>query len=142
MDTIKQVEMKEKILKDYFRRTRKQLKTKLYSRNLIKGINTWTVPFVRYSESLLKLTREELQQMDKRIRKLMSVNKAIYPKYNIDRLNETRKERGRGPASIEDSIDTSIRQLQDYIKKYKEKLIRVTRNNINNTSINRTKHKH
>ena len=39
-DTIKQVEMKDKIKKEYLRRTRKQLETKLSSRNLIKGINT------------------------------------------------------------------------------------------------------
>ena len=47
-DTIKQVEVKEKIKKEYLRRTRKLLKTKLSSRNLIKGINTWAAPFVRY----------------------------------------------------------------------------------------------
>ena len=35
-DTIKQVEMKEKIKKEYLRRTRKLLQTKLCSRNLIK----------------------------------------------------------------------------------------------------------
>ena len=40
-DTIKQVEMKGKIQKEYLRRTRKILETKLSCRNLIKGINTW-----------------------------------------------------------------------------------------------------
>ena len=45
-DTIKQVEMKDKIRKEYLRRTRKLLETKLSSRNLIKGINTWAVPLV------------------------------------------------------------------------------------------------
>ena len=39
-DTIKQVEMKEKIKKKYLWRTRKLLKTKLCYRNLIEGINT------------------------------------------------------------------------------------------------------
>ena len=39
-DTIKQQEMKENIKKEYFRGTRKLLETKLYCRNLIKGINT------------------------------------------------------------------------------------------------------
>ena len=43
-DTIKQVEMKDKIRKEYLRRTRKLLETKLSSRNLIKGRNTWDVP--------------------------------------------------------------------------------------------------
>ena len=40
-DAIKQVEMKDKIQEEYLRRTRKLLETKLSSRNLIKGINTW-----------------------------------------------------------------------------------------------------
>ena len=52
-DTIKQMEMKDKIRK-YLRRTRKLLETKLSSRNLIKGINTLAVPFVRYSGPFLK----------------------------------------------------------------------------------------
>ena len=37
-DTIKQVEMKDKIKKEYIRRTRKLLETKLSSRNLINWI--------------------------------------------------------------------------------------------------------
>ena len=56
-DTIKQVETKEKIKKEYLRRTRKLLETKLSSRNLIKGINTWAVSLVRYSGPFLKWTR-------------------------------------------------------------------------------------
>ena len=55
-DTIKQVDMKGKMKKEYLRRMRKLLKTKLYSRNLINGINTWAVPIVRYSD---KWTREQ-----------------------------------------------------------------------------------
>ena len=54
-DTIKQVEMKDKIQKEYLKRTRKLLETKLFNRNLIKGINTWAVPLVRYSGPFLKV---------------------------------------------------------------------------------------
>ena len=39
-DTIKHVEMKEKIKKEYLRKMRKLYKTKLWSSNFIKGINT------------------------------------------------------------------------------------------------------
>ena len=39
---------------------------KLFSRKLIKGINTWAVPRVRYSRLFLKWTREELEQTDQR----------------------------------------------------------------------------
>ena len=57
--TIKQVQMKDKIRKKYLRRTRKLLQTKLSSRKLIKGINTWSVPFVRYSRPFLKWNRDD-----------------------------------------------------------------------------------
>ena len=53
-DTIKYVEMKEKNKKEYLRRTRKLPETKLSSRNLIKGINTWAVSNVRYTGPFLK----------------------------------------------------------------------------------------
>ena len=78
-DTIKQVEMKAKIQNGYLRRTRKLLETKLSSRNLIKGINTWAVPFVPYSGPFLKWTRDELKHMDQRTRKLMTMHKALHP---------------------------------------------------------------
>ena len=45
-DNIKQVQMKDKIQKEYLRRTRKLLETKLSNRNLIKRINTLAVPLV------------------------------------------------------------------------------------------------
>ena len=60
-DTIKQVEMKEKIKKEYLRRSGKLLETKLYSRNLIKRLNTWAVYLVKYSGPFLKWATEELK---------------------------------------------------------------------------------
>ena len=85
-DTIKQMKMKEKIKKEYLRRTRKLRKTKLCRRNLIKGINIWVVLFVWYSGSFLKWTREELKRMDQRTRKLMTMHKTLYLRNVVDRL--------------------------------------------------------
>ena len=48
-----------------------------------------------------------------------------------------RKERGRGLASIEDSVDASIKRLEDYIEKCSGRLIIASRNNTDNTWINR-----
>ena len=107
-DTIKQEEIKEKINKEYFRRARKLFESKLYSRNLIKGINTWAVSLVRYSGPFLKWTREELKQMDQRIIKLITMYKASHPRNDFDRLYVPRKEGGRGLAIIEDRLDASI----------------------------------
>ena len=136
-DTIKQVEMKSKIEKEYIRRTRKLLETKLNSRNLIKGINTRAVSLVRYSGPFLKWTRDELRQMDQRTRKLMTMHKALHPRDDVDRLYVSRKEGGRGLASIEDSVDASIQRLEEYIEKHEGGLNTTIRNNTDNTIDNR-----
>ena len=129
--------MKEKIQKEYLRRTRKPLETKLKSRNLIKGINTWAVPLVRYSGPFLKCTRDELKLMNQRTRKLMTMHKALHPRDDVDRLYVSRKEGGRGLTCIEDGVDASIQRLKDYIQKHKGGLITVTRNETENTMNNR-----
>ena len=137
-ETIKQVETKERIKKEYFRRKRKKLETKLNSRNLIKEINTWAISLVRYSGPFLKCIREELKQIDQRTRKLITIHKSLHPRDDFDRRHVSRKKRGRGLASIEDGVDASIRRLEDYIKKREKRLITSTGNNTENTRINRT----
>ena len=136
-DTIKQVEIKDKIQKEYLGRTRKLLKTKLSSRNLMKGINTWAVPLVRYSGPFLKWTRDELKQMDQRTRKLMTMYKVLHPRDDVDRLYVSRKEGRRGLACIEGSVDASIQWLEDYIQKHDEGLITAIRNDTDNMMDNR-----
>ena len=114
-------------------RIRKLLETKLSSRNLIKWLNTWAVPLVRYSGPFLKWTRDELKQMDHRTRKLMTMHKALHLRDNVDRLYVSRKEGGRGLASIENSVDASKQRLEDYIEKQERGLITTIRNDTDNT---------
>ena len=56
----KKVDLKEKITNEYLRRTKRLLEIKLFSINLIKGINTWAVPLERCSKPFLKWTKEEI----------------------------------------------------------------------------------
>ena len=115
------------------RRTRKLPETKLSCGNLNKGINSWAVSLVRYSGPFLKWTRDKLKQMDQRARKLMTMHKALHPRDDVDRLYVSRKEGGRGLASIEDIDDASIQRLEDYIQKYERGLVTSIRNDTNNT---------
>ena len=134
-DTIKQVEMKNKIQKEFLRRTRKLLETKLSRRNLIKGINTWAVPLVRYSRPFLNRTRDELKQMDQKTWKPMTLKKALHPRDDVDRVYVSRKEGGRGLTSSEDSVDASIQRLEDYVQKHDGRLITGIRNDNDNRTI-------
>ena len=99
--------MKGKVKKEYLRRTRKLLETKLNSRNLIKGINNWAVPVIRYSGPFLKWTKE-LRRINQRTRKLMMMHKALHPRDDKDRLYVSRKEGGRDLANIEDCVEATI----------------------------------
>ena len=69
---------------------------------------------------------------------LLTMDKALHPRNDVDRQYVSRKE-GRRFASIQDNVDTSMQRLEDYIKKHRGRLITATRNNTTNTSINRTK---
>ena len=75
-------------------------------------------------------------EVDQRTRKLMTMHKSLHPRDNVDRLYASRKEGERGLACIENSIDTSIQRLEDYIEK-QGGLITATRNDTDNTKANR-----
>ena len=74
--------------------------------------------------------------MDQWTRKLMTMHKALHPRVDVERLYVSRKEVGRGLASIKDSVDASIR-LKDYIQKHEGGHITATRNKTENTINNR-----
>ena len=58
-----------------------------------------------------------------------TMHKALHPNDDVDRLYVSRKEGGRGLASIKGSVDASIRRLKDYIGKHERGLITSIRNN-------------
>ena len=76
--------------------------------------------------------------MDQRTRKLMTMNKTLNPRDDVDWLYVSRKG-VRGLTSIEYSVDALVQRLEDYIEGHEERLITATRNNTDNTRINRTK---
>ena len=46
----------------------------------------------------------------------MTMHLVLHPRDDIDRLNVSRKEGGKGLTSTEDRIDASIQRLEDNIK--------------------------
>ena len=67
----------------------------------------------------------------------MIMHKALHPRDDIDRLSVSRKEGGRGLASIEDSVDASIQRLADYIEKHEKGMITAIKNDTDNMKTNR-----
>ena len=71
LDKIMEGEMKRKFVKEYGRRLRLVLKSKLNGRNKIMAMNTWAVALLRYGAGVLKWTKDEIAAMDCKTRKLI-----------------------------------------------------------------------
>ena len=65
-DDVKLIHVKKKTLREYSRRVRKTLKLKLNDDNIIKAINIWAVPVVRYAPGIIGWTQAELEDLDQR----------------------------------------------------------------------------
>ena len=122
-DRIWHKEMKIEVGREYKRRVRKLLETKLNGGNLVKGINTWAISLLRYSAAFLDWTKAEVEQLDRRTRKLMTMHNALHPKSNVDRLYLPRKDGGRGLLGVEDTVHIATASLQRYVRKSTEKLL-------------------
>ena len=71
-DGMEHHDTKEKVKTQYYRQVRKILETKLNGGNIITGINTWAISLLRYSAAFLDWTGAELEQIDRKTRKIMT----------------------------------------------------------------------
>ena len=124
LDKIKEKEMKETFGKEYLRRVRLVMASKLHGRNKIQAINTWAVSLMRYGGGVIKWNQKELQDLDVKTRKIMTMNRELHPRSDVARLYVPRKKGGRGLISCERSIRTEENNLGWYIKHSKEILLR------------------
>ena len=125
LDKIKEREMKEKITKEYKRRQRLILKSKLKGRIKVMAINTWAVAIFRYGAGIIQWKASELKDLDRKSRKTMTMYGGLHPKSDVDRLYVKRKEGGRGSISVEQCIREEENSLGFYVANSEENLIRV-----------------
>ena len=121
-DSIQMKNMKTKICKEYHRRTKRILRSKLNARNTIDAINTWAISLIRYTAGIVDWNQEELQQMDRKTRKVMTMNGALHPRADVARQYVKREQGGRGLISVEECVRTEEFALSDYIKNTKSGL--------------------
>ena len=123
LDKVKEQEMKQEFRAEYMRRLKLIMKSKLHGRNKIKAINTWAISLLRYGAGIIEWTKEELQKMDRKTRKVMTINKEFHPKSDTARLYVSRKKGGRGLISCEQCVGTEVNSLRWYIEKSNEEML-------------------
>ena len=119
--------MKLNVSKEYIRRLRKVLKSKLNGGNLVHGVNAWAVSLLRYSAAFVSWRKSELEAIDRKTRKLFTIYGALPLKSDVDRLYIPRKKGGRGLISIKDCVELAIRGLEEYVHECEERLIQAAR---------------
>ena len=109
--------------REYYRRVRKVLETKLNSRNVFKALNAWAVSVVRYTAAFLGWSRLQIEDIDRRTRIWLTMHNGLYPKSNVDWLYLSRSECGRGLIGVQDTVETAILRLRNYVRNSKEGLL-------------------
>ena len=104
---------KERVVAEYFRRVRKIWNSELYSKNKVMAHNTFAVPVLLPTFGILNWTKLEIEQIDIKTRKLLTLSGNFHRNSSPDRLYCPRKDEGRGLTSVLDvyvvrMISTSI----------------------------------
>ena len=126
-DRVKGQEMKDKFRNEYFRRTKLILKSKLNGRNKIMALNTWAVSILRYGAGILKWNKNELQEMDRKTRKLTKMNKELHPRSDVVWLYVSRENCERGLIGCENSVKSEENGLGWYLRNNMEPLLAAVR---------------
>ena len=85
-DTFLEEKVKLNVSKEYIRRLRKVLKSKLNGGSLVRGVNTWAVSLLIYSAAFVSSRKSELQAIDRKTRKWLTIYGALHLKSEVDRL--------------------------------------------------------
>ena len=124
---IMHTEIKDKIQKEYHKRVRQLISSKLNGGNTIRAVNSWAVSLVRYGAEILKWAKDELKVMDGKTRQKMTMNRMYHPQTDTARFYILRMESGRGILSIKDCAETEEQNLSLYLDLSEERLLRFSK---------------
>ena len=82
-DKFLEEKMKLNVWKEYIRRLRKVLKSKLNGGNLVRGVKAWAVSLLRYSAAFVSWRKSELQAIDRKTRKFFTIYGPLHPNSDV-----------------------------------------------------------
>ena len=135
---IKKRELKGNFQRERLRRTKLIFKSRLNGRNKIMAINKWAVSLRRYSAGIVKWTKSRLDEIDRKTRKILTINKELHPMSDFDMLHVFRMEGGRGLIGCKMCVKAEKNSLGWYVKHHIKLLIVADR--ISNTVASKILH--
>ena len=112
-DKFKEREMKDIFRAEYLRRFKLVIKSQLNGKNKIRAANIWAASLMRYGAGTVKWNKEELQEIDRKSRKIMTMNKELHPRSDVARICVPRKKGERGVISFESCVRREVNSLRN-----------------------------
>ena len=75
--------MKKRLSKEYVKRVKKVITSKLNGGNMVNAINWWLGSLLRYSGEMAKWTKIELMNLDRKTRKLLTIHEQMLAAYTL-----------------------------------------------------------
>ena len=122
--------IKNALKKEFYRRNRIVWKSLLSASNKGKAFNSICIGVLSYSFGVINWTKVELEEMDIRVRKEMTMNKAFNKHSDTDRLYLQRNRGSRGLICIQDFCDSINREYKVMALQQQEVGVKVTRKEI------------
>jgi len=105
----------------------------LSAKNKIQSTGSLAAPILRNSLGTVNWHQEELQKLDQRTRKLLTIYGQHHPKADVDRLYVPRKQGGRGLMQLQATHAVEITKLVEYVDRKEDPLIQVVITHQHNT---------
>ena len=117
--------MRDKITTQYFKRLKAICKTELTPKNKIQAINQLAIPVITYGFGVIDWPQFQLNQIDVRTRKILTLHKVTYRINCLDRLYLPRSEGGLGLTEVNQAFKSSIVGLGQYLHTSNDPYIKI-----------------
>ncbi|KAL0810285.1 hypothetical protein ABMA28_010444 [Loxostege sticticalis] len=113
----KQIDYKNtklKLLQQFKHRLNAVMRSQLYSRNIIKAINSFAIPILTYSFGIINWSKTELKNIQTTINTTLTKHRKHHPRACIQRQTLPRHEGGRGLIDVQNLHSKQISTLRSY----------------------------
>jgi hypothetical protein len=107
--------------------------TELSAKNKIQATGSLAVPVLRHSFGTVNWHQEEVQKLDRKMRKLLTIHGQHHPTADVDRLYIPRNQGGGDLTQLEAAHAVAITKLMEYVDRKEERLIQVVSTHQHNT---------
>ena len=103
-------------MEEYLKRVKKNWNSDLYSQNKVLLHNIFAIPVLSPTFGILLWTKQKLENLDIKTRKILTASGSFHINSNVDRLYAYRKDGGRDLNNIVDTFISRIVSLSFHLK--------------------------